>query len=130
MTDPLNRQQIQAMLCAWNDMEFDSEAKEGVLRHLHELEYQINTTKGDEYSENADVTRNFKQAGEFLAHADAIDACALYMHKHWCSITNWIKTREVLSDEALLGRITDLRLYAALLYVLAVEMEEVDDATL
>ena len=126
---PVTREELQEMIIAWNEQEGLVNLEDTfveVQQELDKLERLVNQTKGEEYSKTNDTTRNFKEAGEFLSHADAIDACGVYMFKHWCGIRSWIRNRKALSDEALKGRVLDLRLYLALFYTLAVELGEVD----
>lgn len=114
------------------------ETFERLLWALQRDECEINQTKGREYAQgDEDALANFKQAGEFVrvrcpecGHAHPIGpqpALMVYLFKHFASLASFATNGHVLSDEPIAGRVADLRLYAALLYALALEAG--DEAT-
>lgn len=80
--------------------------------HFREI-CEINEKKGADYASNADALANFKNAGEDLGLTPE-QIWAVYAHKHWSAIMNYIKRGKVES-EPIEGRIHDAILYLFLL---------------
>jgi hypothetical protein len=93
-----------------------------LLRELQQEETEANRTKGVEYAGESDALANFKEGAEAISRADALDVCFVYFYKHYTAVRSFVENRETRS-ETLQSRIKDLRLYAALLYALALETE-------
>lgn len=107
-----------------------------ILKRLQEDELELNLTKGREYAGgDGDALANFKQAGEFIStrcpecgcvhKIGSLSALMVYAFKHFCSLTSYAGVGEELSDEAIKGRVADLRLYAALFEALVEEQARV-----
>lgn len=91
-----------------------------ILHDLHDLELEINETKGEEYCRGEeDVLANFKREGARLKLPPR-KVLAVHMGKHLDAIYHYLTTGRVLSEE-LARCVQDARLYLALLLVMAQE---------
>lgn len=70
---------------------------------------EINKTKGEEYSGDDDICKNFKDQAELL-DVDPKLVWAIYVNKHWAAIMSHVKKGKVFS-EPIEGRIDDVILY-------------------
>jgi len=91
-----------------------------LLEALHQAENHINQTKGEGYANNQDALANFKRAAQHL-DLSPLQVCAVYMGKHFDAIMSYAKHGDDITGEGLMGRVVDLRLYAALFLALARE---------
>jgi hypothetical protein len=74
-------------------------------------EHELLDTKGVEYTIGSDDAQaNFKDVGKMLG-LDPKEALAVYLWKHMSSIFNYIKAGREISNEGILGRIMDARVY-------------------
>lgn len=87
-------------------------------------EKAIASTKGTEYIQGDDRLDNFKRIARELG-LSPMKVLWVYLKKHLDSIARYIKTEQVLS-EPIEGRITDARMYLALLRGLIEERKLVD----
>jgi hypothetical protein len=82
---------------------------------------ELVNTKGREYSGDHDRLRNFKEGGERVG-VDPRTVLAIYMDKHYCSITQYLKDKQTgvarQMSEPIDGRIEDTILYLHLLKAL------------
>ena len=77
-------------------------------KFLKEHCFKLLDGKGLEYSQGtSDVNSNFKRVGSALG-LDPLTVAYVYGAKHFDSITNYVKTRKITSDEPIEGRIADL----------------------
>jgi hypothetical protein len=91
-----------------------------LLQALHEAEDAINETKGEGYANDQDALANFKRAAQHLG-LSPLQICGVYMSKHFDAIMSYAKHGDDITGENLMGRVVDLRLYAALFLALARE---------
>lgn len=81
---------------------------------LVDSEIKIFTLKGGEYSGEINRFLNFEKLAEEL-NLHPIEIAWVYASKHKDGIASFIKDKKVLSNEDIIGRISDLRNYLALL---------------
>lgn len=74
--------------------------------------------KGADYSEEVDRLSNFKN-NPFGPYA----TFGIYMHKHWCSIQNYLKSGQ-LESEPIEERLLDMANYCLLLHAFVTEAKE------
>lgn len=85
----------------------------------------ISESKGVEYAnDDSDANANFKIVGQQLG-IDPKMACWVYAMKHIQSISQYIRTGSVKSNEGIDGRLHDLALYCMLLLSLIEEEKRV-----
>jgi len=83
-------------------------------KSLVESEIKIFTLKGGEYSGEINRFLNFEKLAEEL-NLHPIEILWVYGSKHKDGIASFIRDKKVLSNEDIIGRISDLRNYLALL---------------
>ena len=94
-----------------------------MLAGLEGKERAIVGTKGEEYTHGSeDRLSSFKETAAF-AGITPLQVCMVFMMKHVQALASYAKREKTLSDETLEGRVTDVRLYAALFAALAEEQK-------
>ena len=81
----------------------------------------LRNTKGKEYSTESDSLSNFKK--DMAVGVTSYQSLGILLNKHMRSIESFIRTRYVLSDEPILGRINDAINYLFLLRCLIMDEE-------
>lgn len=101
---------------------------EELLANLQAKEQSMSLGKGKEYANNdADRLANFKDIAKDLdITPEAV--CMIYLEKHLRSIKSFVKYGKTFSEEPIHGRITDARLYLALLIGLIMDTAEATEA--
>ena len=94
----------------------NEEFREHISGFMEEMNTLL-TRKGKDYSEDDDRLSNFKNAP-----FGAFPTFGIYMHKHWCSIQNYLK-RGQLESEPIEERLLDLANYCLLLHAYITEQK-------
>lgn len=82
--------------------------------NLVKQEVSIFTLKGNEYSGEINRFANFERLAEELS-LHPLEIAWVYASKHRDSISTFIKDKKVYSNEDIIGRVSDLRNYLALI---------------
>jgi len=93
----------------------DRKEMKDIFNHLFYLEEYILDTKGNEYSGENNVLRNFEDLSNDI-NLTQEKILWIYLKKHLDAIKSYINIEKELSSETIKNRIIDARVYLGILY--------------